>query len=334
MNRIALITLLAVLPLCACAPGKLPGTKVGKPYNVGGKTYYPAHDIAYDKTGEASWYGPGFHGNSTASGETYNQNDLTAAHPTLPMPSLVRVTNLSNGKNAVIRVNDRGPFAANRIIDLSKKSAQALGINGVAHVRVQYLEEETQQYLAMVKANEGRIIAMADYNKRAAEIKMAQMAAAAAPSADAAADIPSPMKSIRSIFVKEAMADDLVERQAPLYVEETDLPPVVVQPLQTPSETMPAETAPVLVEYPPVQEPAPVKGAYAIQLGSFASEENARKLARKLSGIAEPAVEQVDIKGRSWWRVRIDGIKDRYSADMMAEKVRAAGVPEARVVRP
>jgi rare lipoprotein A len=82
--------------------------------------------------------------------------------PTLPMPSLVRVTNLENGKSVVVRVNDRGPFAGNRLIDLSKKSAQELGIHGLAQVRVQFLERETQEYLAMVKNNDGKIIPMAE----------------------------------------------------------------------------------------------------------------------------------------------------------------------------
>src|SRR4051812_4386212 len=83
--------------------------KVGNPYQIDGIWYYPAEDYAYDETGIASWYGPDFHGKSTASGERYDMNEVTAAHKTLPMPSMVRVTNLENGRSLVIRVNDRGP---------------------------------------------------------------------------------------------------------------------------------------------------------------------------------------------------------------------------------
>ncbi|TPE63600.1 septal ring lytic transglycosylase RlpA family protein [Sandaracinobacter neustonicus] len=114
------------------------GVKVGKPYQVFGVTYYPADDRGYDKQGIASWYGPTFHEKATANGETYNQDDITAAHKTLPMPSWVEVTNLDNGRVLVVRINDRGPFVDGRIIDLSRKSAQLLGVDGpgLAKVRV------------------------------------------------------------------------------------------------------------------------------------------------------------------------------------------------------
>ncbi|WP_142846951.1 septal ring lytic transglycosylase RlpA family protein [Telmatospirillum sp. J64-1] len=120
--------------------------KVGNPYQIRGVWYYPAVDYNYDETGIASWYGPGFHGKQTANGEIFNQNDITAAHRTLPMPSLVRVTNLENGRSIVVRINDRGPFAHGRIIDLSRRSAQLLGFEqqGTAKVRVQILAEESR----------------------------------------------------------------------------------------------------------------------------------------------------------------------------------------------
>ncbi|WP_368744684.1 septal ring lytic transglycosylase RlpA family protein, partial [Desertibaculum subflavum] len=113
--------------------------KVGNPYQINGVWYYPQENPNYDETGIASWYGPGFHGKSTANGETYDQNELTAAHQTLPMPSFVRVTNLENGRSIVVRVNDRGPFANGRIIDMTRRGSQLLGFHerGTARVRVQ-----------------------------------------------------------------------------------------------------------------------------------------------------------------------------------------------------
>ncbi|MFB9139254.1 septal ring lytic transglycosylase RlpA family protein [Maritalea porphyrae] len=115
--------------------------QVGKPYKVAGKWYHPKEQPNYDKTGTASWYGPNFHGRLTANGEIYDQNMLSAAHPTLPLPSYVRVTNLSNGRSALVRVNDRGPFAHGRLIDLSSKTADVLQFKqqGTAKVRVQYV---------------------------------------------------------------------------------------------------------------------------------------------------------------------------------------------------
>lgn len=114
---------------------------VGQPYQVAGRWYTPRVDTNYDKTGRASWYGENFHGRLTANGEVFDQNALSAAHPTLPLPSYVRVTNLENNRSLIVRVNDRGPFVADRLIDLSRRSADMLGYlnKGVARVRVQYV---------------------------------------------------------------------------------------------------------------------------------------------------------------------------------------------------
>ena len=114
---------------------------VGKPYKVRGKWYTPKEDPNYDKSGLASWYGPNFHGRKTANGEIYDQYHISAAHPTFPLPSYARVTNKKNGHSVIVRVNDRGPFAHGRIIDLSSKAADLLAMkgDGVAAVRVEYV---------------------------------------------------------------------------------------------------------------------------------------------------------------------------------------------------
>jgi rare lipoprotein A (peptidoglycan hydrolase) len=115
--------------------------KVGKPYQIAGQWFYPKEDPNYDKQGVGSWYGDMFHGRYTANGEVFDMNALTAAHPTLPLPSYVRVTNMKNNNSLVVRVNDRGPYKHGRIIDLSKRSAEILGYGkqGTAPVRVTYL---------------------------------------------------------------------------------------------------------------------------------------------------------------------------------------------------
>lgn len=114
---------------------------VGRPYQVRGKWYTPKEDPGYDKSGLASWYGPNFHGRLTANGEIYDQYHLSAAHPTFPLPSYARVTNKKNGNSVIVRVNDRGPFAHGRIIDLSSKAADLLSMknDGVAAVQVEYV---------------------------------------------------------------------------------------------------------------------------------------------------------------------------------------------------
>ena len=115
--------------------------KLGNPYTINGRTYYPSHDPAYRAEGIASWYGADFHGRKTANGEVYDMNAISAAHPTMPMPSYARVTNLENGRSIVVRVNDRGPYAHGRIIDLSVGTAKAIGTfgQGLARVRVEYV---------------------------------------------------------------------------------------------------------------------------------------------------------------------------------------------------
>ncbi len=114
--------------------------KVGKRYSIMGKSYTPKHNPGYNVVGIASWYGDKFHGKPTATGEIYNKNDLTAAHKTLPLNSMLYVTNLENGRTLMVRLNDRGPFVGDRIIDLSEAAANALGTKGkgLGKVRVQY----------------------------------------------------------------------------------------------------------------------------------------------------------------------------------------------------
>ena len=129
--------------------------RVGSPYVVAGRVYVPQDDPNYNAVGLASWYGADFHGRATANGEVFDDNAITAAHPTLPLPSYVRVTNLSNGRSLIVRVNDRGPYHGNRIIDVSMRAAHLLGFTnrGLAWVRVQYVGR------APVQGSDDRVLA-------------------------------------------------------------------------------------------------------------------------------------------------------------------------------
>ena len=137
-----------VLGLAACgsgssspAKGPNPHFKIGQPYKINGTWYHPEFVTAYEAVGIASWYGHSYHGRLTANGEVYDMHALTAAHPTLQLPSVVEVVNLENGRSLVLRVNDRGPFVKNRLIDLSLAAARELGFErqGLAQVQVRYL---------------------------------------------------------------------------------------------------------------------------------------------------------------------------------------------------
>ena len=142
-----LLGLMATLSACATtppptqssAPEAPAGVKVGNPYQIAGKWYTPKIDPDYNQVGIASWYGPDFHKKQTANGEIFDMNALSAAHTTLPMPSYVRVTNLENNRSLILRVNDRGPFVGNRLIDVSRRGAQLLGFEkrGTTRVRVE-----------------------------------------------------------------------------------------------------------------------------------------------------------------------------------------------------
>lgn len=130
-----------------------PAYKVGSPYKIEGVWYRPAEDDAYIETGIASWYGTKFHNRRTANGEIFDMNLVTAAHRTLPLPSMVRVTNLENGRSLKVRVNDRGPFARGRIIDMSRRAAGLLGFRdkGTAKVRVEILADESRQLAEAIR---------------------------------------------------------------------------------------------------------------------------------------------------------------------------------------
>lgn len=163
IRLIPVLAVAAALAACSSGPARKTidghppiqgGYKIGVPYQINGIWYYPKEDFTYDKEGLASWYGHPFHGRKTASGEVYDMWAMTAAHKTLPMPSLVEVTNLENGRKLRLRINDRGPFVSKRIIDLSRGAARELGAEkgGVVRVRVRVLTEESRYVAELAKA--------------------------------------------------------------------------------------------------------------------------------------------------------------------------------------
>ncbi len=151
--------------------------KVGSPYRVAGRWYVPSEDRAYDRTGVASWYGVSFHGRRTSNGEIYDMYALTAGHPTMPLPSYAYVTNLQNGRTILVRVNDRGPYVNDRLIDLSWQSARTLGFDGhgLARVRVRYAgrapldgnDRAERRHLAAQEWHPGNVDVAAAYNRGA-----------------------------------------------------------------------------------------------------------------------------------------------------------------------
>ncbi|MEX2642402.1 MAG: septal ring lytic transglycosylase RlpA family protein [Acetobacterales bacterium] len=270
--------------------------KVGTPYQINGVWYYPAEDSGYDETGIASWYGPQFHGKATANGEIFDMNGLSAAHKTLPMPSVVQVTNLENGRSMKLRLNDRGPFAHGRIIDLSRRAAQLLGFmeQGTAKVRVQYLNDES----AVVKAE---VLGLPPPQDRVV-----------ASTAEAAPRIP--------VSQEEALAPPPGSAAEPRTAPP---PPPASGPVV-------AETLPSPVEQMPVAPPTATQ--MFVQAGAFANEDLAVRLSQRLAGLGQVRIMEARVNGRDFFRVRLGPLAEVSQADVLLERVITAGYPGARIV--
>jgi rare lipoprotein A len=351
-----------------------PYVKLGKPYEVFGKTYYPEHDPNYVEEGMASWYGPGFHGGKTANGERFNKMDMTAAHRTLPMPSVVKVTNLKNDKTVVVRINDRGPFAHNRIIDLSKRAAEELDMirSGTAEVRVEYLPEATERYVAMLKSGYSPAsISLEEVQTAAAEPDQLPIATrenlpplpqqhqnawwqGLSPIASAQAQESSAPVEVRPVPVKTTTTETLPPLDSasppqgvPAWAK-TPKPmpvaPVEASPFDVLKEdpamgaagaSAPAPRLPAANApsgFADAPAPAPASG-YMVQLGVFGQKENAHQLAEKFKDTANVAVEPLENSDRILYRVRIGPFIDETAAIEMRDRARGIGVMDARVVR-
>ncbi len=174
--------------------------KVGRPYTINGQTYYPSDNPSYKAEGIASWYGPDFHGRQTANGEVFDMHGISAAHPTMPLPSYARVTNLDNGRSIIVRVNDRGPYARNRLIDVSIGAANALGFygEGLAHVRVEYAGR------APLEGNDDRLLLATLREGRPAQMPSQLMVASAAPFLPVLPDADTPIPPERPFALGSA----------------------------------------------------------------------------------------------------------------------------------
>jgi rare lipoprotein A len=186
--------------------------RIGKPYMVAGRVYVPEDDRGYLAEGLASWYGEDFHGRRTANGEVFDMESLSAAHPTLPMPSYVRVTNLHNQRSVIVRVNDRGPYHDNRVIDVSGKAAHLLGFrtSGVARVRVEYVGpaslDGSDDSLLSATLREGEPAPLPSAVRVAAAHSLVPVARQRQPSRTFSGPVPTP--SERPYALGEAVEED------------------------------------------------------------------------------------------------------------------------------
>ncbi|MCZ4281900.1 septal ring lytic transglycosylase RlpA family protein [Kiloniella laminariae] len=276
--------------------------KVGSPYQVKNLWYYPAVDYDYSETGIASWYGPGFDGKLTANGEQYDQEALTAAHRTLPMPSLIRVTNLGNGRSIKLRVNDRGPFSNSRILDVSRRAAQLLGFElaGTAKVRVEILEEESRQLAALSQDK--------DLTAYKAEIASSETSTRGAPTETVIAE-PLDAPSSGGAAVQQPLSPSPPRIQAE---------PVTYNSAYNPDGVV-------------TQIPVAETGIF-VQAGSFLQLHNADRLRVKLSSLGTAQVANAAVNQQTFYRVRLGPLTTVDEADKLLQVLHDNGYTDARVV--
>ncbi len=280
--------------------------KLGAPYKIGNITYTPEDVALYDEVGYASWYGAELEGRPTANGETFVSAGISAAHKTLPMPSYVEVTSLDSGRTIIVRINDRGPFANDRLIDLSEGAARQLGITeqGVAGVRVRRVNPPEQD-------------------------KAALRSGVAAPTR---MDTPeSLLKVLREKLAKLPRPAGRIAR-----------PPVAAEALRAADEkkaTTPTRadgrfvreggrTAPVRTEAaPPPVVASAAPGSYVVQMGAFSSLSRAQALANRVGAKVETSPD-----GRIY-RVRFGPFADEEEAQAALDRIRQRGYPQARLLR-
>ena len=266
--------------------------KVGQPYQIDNVWYYPREQPDYDETGIASWYGPTFYGHRTANGEMYDGNSLTAAHRTLPMPVNVRVTNLDNGKSIIVRVNDRGPYARGRIIDLSARAAQLLDVvkTGTARVRVTY-------------------ISRADLNGAPLPSETPPEIASALPA------VPAGKVDTSGLNILPG---------APVA------PPVTVAALPAPLPSAPLSAAASAPSDQVTKVPVPAATHLYVQVGAFSKLENARSLLAKLGGNMH--ISTLQRGGQTLYRVRSGPLNSVSDADAALSRVTGLGSNDAQII--
>lgn len=330
--------------------------QLGKPYQVRGKWYYPKEDKRYAKVGSASWYGEAFHGRLTANGEIYDMTHLTGAHPTMPLPSYARVTNLKTGSSVIVRVNDRGPYHDGRIIDVSKRAAEMLDYAniGTAKVKVEYvgrapLDGNDDQYL-MASYNPGN--RAPDPSDGLPTGVMIAMNGPSPSSASGAVAVPFPGQLTNSASAQpviSAAGSVTLPDFGPIAPErpEIDLPaqsPFSVASLSYADERVqgaanafaaldgagmsPAE----ILQSWKRQAPSAGSPTDYVAAGSFEDAAEAQRVAAQLSGFGRAEIQRSELDGKDWYSVNLypDG---HGNLDEMLQAAWSHGAPDALVVR-
>ncbi len=308
-NIISVSTTLLILASCAHHNDTIGYYKVGKPYKIAGKTYVPKEQPDYDEVGIASWYGSDFHKKATANGGTFDQGTITAAHRTLPLPCMVRVTNLKNKKTLIVMVNDRGPFAKERILDVSERAAEILGFknSGSTKVRVEYLPAQTKRLLADMPASKKKAL-LAEKTNSTKDLTIADKGGLSLISSANAAEMPK----VENVKNNLDAANNIGTTQAN---PENSIPATGQKP-QNPEEKIEEINVP----------------AHYVQAGIYSMDENARRVERNLASLGTVNITQVKLNGKILYKVNIGPILDKKLAELTLKKTINLGHPDAMLV--
>jgi rare lipoprotein A len=315
-----ILVLLATLTACGSHRGQTVAQrgfyKVGNPYTIDGVTYVPAEEFRHTETGIASWYGPGFHGKYTANGEVYDQSDHTAAHRTLQMPCVLRVTNLDNGQSTIVRVNDRGPYARSRILDVSRAAAEELGMigRGTARIRIDQLEAESLAMKQIALNGGGPDEQRAALNQYiAGNHPPPPVVAAPQPSSPAPPPAPPPPPT------------------PPVTVYPSPPPAAPSEPPQPPPFRQGPATVASIAASATGGYVQPGSGFY-VQTGAFSSMGNAEKQRGLITSYGSTEISPASSGGREVYRVRLGPYSTQEAAGIVADRLRRSGYGDARVV--
>jgi peptidoglycan lytic transglycosylase len=333
-----------------------PSYKIGPPYRINGVWYYPKVDYGYEEDGTASWYGPGFDRKVTANGEIYDMNQLTAAHKTLPLPSVVEVTNRQNGRSLQLRVNDRGPYVGDRVIDVSRRAAQLLGFEGAgtAPVRVRILREPSIQVAqAAMRGEFGDV--------RVAEATSPARAFPAPPPVQRVARAETPLPRSTPVAPPPAARTEVVAanwpapeppRQAEIAVAPVPEPPprpaqIVAAPPPEPAGAPPQMASASRRSFPslisqahaetlrapiPAAASATGSGRIYVQAGAFSVPENAQRARSRIASLGNAEIVPSHGNGNTLYRVRLGPVASEAEASRLRGKVVDSGFPDARIV--
>lgn len=321
LKRLASLTIVLTTTLqIGCAPTPEPRLQIGNVYAIDGIHYQPHVQPDYREVGYASWYGPRFHAKRTANGEVFDKYEFTAAHKTLPLPSVVKITNLENGRSLRVRVNDRGPFVKGRIVDVSMNAAKQLGFYNKGKARV-IVELDKEASLALLKEPNLRM--------RPATKKLIM-------EAYKGNTLPSEISPENQLDKKFASKISVEKKEAKEIRQQAQQPQQAEAKIDDsrPKSIQYKQLAEKQIEKKPT-ESAQIKESeklFLIQVASTTSTQDVARIKSRLKNLTSQ-IDEAIVNGKKYYRVRIGGIENMQLANQHLQQVKSAGFKDAFIIK-